>query len=106
MTTPELLDFNDAIKKCNKAPHALLGNGFSVACRPNLFNYSRLLDQANLTDRPQAREAFERLSTTDFEIVMNGLSRAAELADVYGSETLLVQFPWTGRQAEDLPTQL
>lgn len=85
MTTPELLDFNDAIGQCTKAPHALLGNGFSVACRPNLFNYSRLLDQANLTDRPQAREAFDRLGTTDFEIVMNGLFRAAELADVYGT---------------------
>lgn len=85
MTTPKLLDFTDAMKQCKKAPHALLGNGFSVACRPNLFNYSRLLDQANLADRPQAREAFDRLGTTDFEIVMNGLSRAAELAEVYGT---------------------
>ncbi|MCC5821657.1 MAG: DUF4917 family protein [Phycisphaerales bacterium] len=94
MTTPELLDFNDAIKRCNKPPHALLGNGFSVACRPNLFNYSRLLDQANLADRPQAREAFDRLGTTDFEIVMNGLSRAAELAEVYATSdaTLAARF--------------
>lgn len=85
MMTPELLDFSDAITQCNKPPHALLGNGFSVACRPNLFNYSRLLDQADLAARPQAREAFDRLRTTDFEIVMNALARAAELAEVYGT---------------------
>lgn len=80
-----LISFDEAIQHCGKAPHVLLGNGFSVACRPQLFNYSRLLDQADLNDHPHAREAFRRLHTSDFEMVMDGLSRAAMLTDVYGS---------------------
>lgn len=81
---PEVLTFEQAIERTEgRGRHALLGNGFSIACRPDIFTYGRLLDRADLTERPEARAAFDRLDTTDFELVMNGLTRAATLADVY-----------------------
>jgi hypothetical protein len=84
MIASELLTFDKALTKATSPTHVLLGNGFSVACRPDIFTYDQLLDRADLTKRPAARAAFDRLATTDFEIVMNALTRAADLAEVYG----------------------
>lgn len=81
---PDVITFEEAIRRTEgRGRHALLGNGFSIACRPDIFTYGRLLDRADLTGRPEARAAFDRLGTTDFELVMNGLTRAAALAEVY-----------------------
>lgn len=67
-------------------PHVLLGNGFSIACRPECFTYDALLDEATF---PQAsldvREVFGLLGTSDFEKVIEVLRLAAGLADVYAT---------------------
>lgn len=85
MAPARLSTFEEALESALDPNHVLLGNGFSIACRPNIFRYDRLLDQADLSARPQARVAFDRLATTDFEIVMHALSRAAVLAEVYAT---------------------
>ncbi|MFN3243686.1 MAG: DUF4917 family protein [Planctomycetota bacterium] len=64
--------------------HALLGNGFSRACRDDIFAYDALFEQADFAGLSvHARAAFATLKTTDFEAVMTALRHAAELVRLY-----------------------
>jgi hypothetical protein len=47
----ELMSFSDAIarSRSNGKPHVLLGNGFSIACRPDIFVYGKLFEQADFS---------------------------------------------------------
>lgn len=65
-------------------PKLLLGNGFSRACRNDIFSYDSLFESANFGAlRPEARAVFDALNITDFEIVMKALLDAATLVRVY-----------------------
>jgi hypothetical protein len=68
----------------SKPKHVLLGNGFSRACRDDIFAYDALFDRANLAQlSARAAAAFEALRTTDFEVTMRALRQAASLVEVY-----------------------
>jgi hypothetical protein len=69
-----------------KKPHLLLGNGFSRAWRDDIFSYESLFTRADFGDIPLAELAFAALDTTDFEVVMDALQKAAQLISVYASE--------------------
>jgi hypothetical protein len=90
-----LMSFADSISLASekhKKPHVLLGNGFSRACRDNIFSYKKLLETANFKNIPKARKAFDKLQTTDFEVVMNSLRSAHTLMRLYsGRETALAK---------------
>lgn len=82
----EVISFQDAIASFNSVSpkHALLGNGFSRACRNDIFAYEKLFEQADFTRLSAfARQAFDALGTTDFELVMEALKRAAVLLRLY-----------------------
>jgi hypothetical protein len=82
----ELLTFAQAIEKSERYPkrHALLGNGFSIACRPNIFLYGRLFERADFSSLSIAvREAFQLLNTSDFEKVIKVLRDAATVLAAY-----------------------
>lgn len=80
----KLLTFDEVLKSANKKPHALLGNGFSRACRDDIFAYDALFDRADFKSlSPHARQAFDELGTTDFEAVMRALRHAAALVTLY-----------------------
>lgn len=73
----------DDARGCTKL-HLLLGNGFSIACRPNIFVYKRLFEQADFTAlSPSVRGAFAALGTQDFERVIKALRDAAALLAAY-----------------------
>lgn len=83
----KLLTFAEAIKASESYPkrHLLLGNGFSIACRPDIFVYGKLFEQADFsTLSKSARESFSALNTNDFERVIRALNDAAALAEKYG----------------------
>lgn len=64
--------------------HLLLGNGFSIACKKDIFTYGTLFERADFRNlSPNIRRAFELLQTTDFEEVMKALGEASELVDLY-----------------------
>ncbi len=79
--------FAKALEKASdgdKKPHLLLGNGFSRACKDDIFAYSALFDRADFRDlSPFCPKAFESLKTTDFEVVMRALRMAVELVRLY-----------------------
>lgn len=85
---PELLTFEQAIGQPHLPGkrHLLLGNGFSISCRPDIFRYGKLFEQANFADlSPNAKESFARLGSMDFELVIRTLRDGAALADLYGA---------------------
>lgn len=71
-----LLTFEAAIKDAQKYKkrHLLLGNGFSIALRPEIFQYRKLYEQADFSKlSPAAKRAFKELDTQDFERVIKAL---------------------------------
>lgn len=89
-----VLTFAEAIDASAGYPkrHLLLGNGFSIACRPDIFVYEKLFEQADFSIlSSSAKAAFEALKTTDFERVIKALRDAAALAMLYGACTAQVQ---------------
>lgn len=83
-TAPVLITFEEALRQAeNQRKHVLLGNGFSRACRNDIFAYEALFDRADFRAVPRAEAAFHALGTTDFEKVMNALRAAARLATIY-----------------------
>jgi hypothetical protein len=86
-----LLDFaaaiQDAVARYGRAPHVLLGNGFSRAFRDDIFAYNALFDRADFAQlSPSARKAFDVLGTSDFETVIRALRRGADLLHLYGAD--------------------
>lgn len=81
------LTFEKAIENSQhyKKRHLLLGNGFSIACRHDIFMYQRLFEQADFSKlNPSARQVFADLETADFEHVIKTLRHAARLLNAYG----------------------
>jgi len=79
--------FHDALRDAQRynRRHALLGNGFSIACRPNIFAYGKLYEQADFTKiSSTAKFAFSALGTQDFEKVIKALGDAKKILVAYG----------------------
>ena len=99
------MDFQSALADAGgNKPHLLLGNGFSRACRNDLFAYDALFDRARDNLSPTAMAAFKALQTTDFEVVMRALRQAAALARAHGQEydTLVKHFNTDANSVREL----
>ena len=79
----EILTFQDALDSTTGSLHLLLGNGFSRACRNDLFAYDALFETAKDKLHPRVMDAFKALDTTDFEKVMRALQEAKSLLKAY-----------------------
>jgi hypothetical protein len=86
--TFQLISFEDALKKASTLgkKHLLLGNGFSIACKPDIFSYGSLFQEAKKTMSPQLASIFETLKTQDFEEVIRALQKSATIVGVYKPE--------------------
>jgi len=84
----KLLTFADAIEQSRrfKKRHLLLGNGFSIACRSDIFTYGSLFEQADFSSVPRLPAVFDAVGTTDFEHVIRMLEDASRIVPVYTSE--------------------
>lgn len=66
--------------------HLLLGNGFSIACRPQIFLYGKLYENADFSKlSATAKFAFEALGTQDFERVIKALRDGQKILKAYGA---------------------
>lgn len=89
-----LLTFSQAIHDSNgyNRRHVLLGNGFSIACRPHIFAYGKLFEQADFSKlSPTAKYAFGALETQDFEKVIKALRDASKIVESYGAPSEFVE---------------
>lgn len=85
-----ILTFENAIEDSDrfKKRHLLLGNGFSIACRPDIFTYGSLFEQADFSSIPRLPAVFKAIGTTDFEHVIKMLEDASRVVPVYSSEAI------------------
>lgn len=81
----DVVSFASAMKSLEgaKKRHLLLGNGFSIALRPDIFTYGSLYENADFSAAPHVRKLFEALRTQDFEVVIKHLQDAAKVVEVY-----------------------
>lgn len=86
MPAPKLLTYAEVLDRAISGRHLLLGNGFSIACKPDLFRYDRLFDRADFSGEARAKKAFQKLKTTNFEAVIRALRDFASLAELYVGE--------------------
>lgn len=90
----DMLTFEEALKDSERftTRHALLGNGFSIACRPSIFLYGKLYERADFSGlSPYVKNVFEALSTQDFERVIKALRDTREVIRVYrGTDRALI----------------
>jgi len=78
-----MLSFHEALSIAESKKHLLLGNGFSIALRPDIFRYDTLFEQADFSGYPHLREVFSVLGTTDFEEVVKALESGASVLPYY-----------------------
>lgn len=63
--------------------HLLLGNGFSIACRADVFHYGSLFAQADFSLAPAVASVFNALGTQDFEAAIRALESAVRVLPAY-----------------------
>jgi hypothetical protein len=63
--------------------HLLLGNGFSIACRADIFHYGSLFAQADFSRAQEVKEVFDSLKTQDFEVAIHALENASKILPAY-----------------------
>jgi hypothetical protein len=78
-----LHSFQEALKKAGHKKHILLGNGFSIALKPDIFSYGSLYSKADFSAVPHAEEVFNALETQDFEAVIRLLVDMAKILKCY-----------------------
>lgn len=85
-----IFTFDDAIEHSTrfKKRHLLLGNGFSIACRPEIFTYGSLFEQADFSSAPRLPAVFKAVGVTDFEHVIRMLDDASRVISIYSREPL------------------
>lgn len=83
--TLKVLKFSAALKKAEAygKKHLLLGNGFSIACKPNIFAYGSLFEEAEKTMSKELAAIFVAMGTRDFEEVIRALQHAAAIVSEY-----------------------
>ncbi|MEH6809003.1 MAG: DUF4917 family protein [Hyphomonas oceanitis] len=86
---PRISTFDEAIADSAQFTkrHLLLGNGFSIGCRAEIFHYASLYAQADFSAIPEVQQAFEVLGTQDFEVVIRTLEAASKLLPFYAPES-------------------
>ena len=103
----KLLSFDEALtlaEQCGKK-HLLLGNGFSIACRPDIFAYGSLFEEAKKTMSKELVAIFAAIRTQDFEEVIRALQHAAAIIFAYNQKLTRTMARMTG-DADKLKTDL
>lgn len=82
---PNIISFEEAIADSSQFSkrHLLLGNGFSIDCRSDIFHYASLFGEADFDGMSEARRVFDALKTQDFELAIKSLENGSKILPVY-----------------------
>jgi hypothetical protein len=85
MPAVQVLSFDAAMRKIAGVSkrHLLLGNGFSIALKPDIFSYGTLYENTDFSAAPLIPPLFSTLATQDFELVIRHLLDAAKVLSIY-----------------------
>lgn len=86
---PMVMSFSDAIADSERYSkrHLILGNGFSIGCRADIFHYESLYGKADFSATPEAVGVFDALETQDFEVAIRALERASVIVPLYVADS-------------------
>lgn len=83
----KLLSFGEALEKASQSGsknHILLGNGFGIAFKQDIFSYKALFKEADFSKAsPEIKLVFEAFNTQDFEFVIQKLKDTALVLRTY-----------------------
>lgn len=85
----KILTFEEALNRSsnNSKRHLLLGNGFSIACKPDIFQYGKLFERADFTSfSPAVKKTFQSMATEDFEKIIKNLQDASKVLEAYNHQ--------------------
>ncbi|MBO9655184.1 MAG: DUF4917 family protein [Agrobacterium tumefaciens] len=82
-----MLSFEQAVEDSTRFSkrHLILGNGFSIALKPEIFLYGSLFKKADFSRAPRLPGVFASLDTQDFEFAIRSLETSAKIASIYGA---------------------
>lgn len=85
---PDVITFADAIANSErfKKRHLILGNGFSIGCRAEIFHYASLFGEADFSAVPEVEVVFDALGTQDFEVAIRALENSSALVPIYAPD--------------------
>ena len=85
---PEIITFADAITDSEqfRKRHLILGNGFSIGCRAEIFHYASLFEEADFSAVPEVEAVFGALGTQDFEVAIRALESSSALVPIYAPD--------------------
>lgn len=83
MADSRIYTFEECLAEAGARKHILLGNGFSIALKPDIFSYGSLFSKADFSKIPHAAKLFEALQTEDFEAVIRLLVDMAKILGAY-----------------------
>jgi hypothetical protein len=90
----DIIDYQKALDaNQSNERHILLGNGFSISCRSNIFSYKRLWEEAEKNGSLKSTlNVFKSLNTADFERVIRSLRDTSKTLSAYpGAPSELVK---------------
>lgn len=93
MGSKELKTYNEVIqhlKKENRSKHLLMGNGFSMSYDSGIFSYKALSKFIYELKDKELHQLFDILNTNNFELMMQQLNNAAQIASVFGVDKVVV----------------
>lgn len=93
MDITNLPTYDEIIKKLNRAnrtKHLLFGNGFSMSYDSTIFSYNALSNFIQNIDDDLLKKLFSRLTTKNFETIMQQLDSFAEIAATFSADSTLV----------------
>lgn len=96
----DLLSFDEALKDAGDKKRILLGNGFSIALRPDIFSYSSLFENADFSEASHIPSLFEAIGSKDFEAIIRLLVDMTKILQAYGD----VPSTFINQVAEDANT--
>jgi hypothetical protein len=102
-----VISFSDALARSEqfRGRYLLIGNGFSIACKPDIFTYGSLYDRANFDGMPEVRAVFERLGTRDFEQVIQALQTSATVVPLFDGRIDTAMIRRSAAQLKELLVQ-
>lgn len=89
----QIISFEDALKNAGDKKHLLLGNGFSIALKPDIFSYASLYDECKKQKciSKEVSELFKKFNTRDFEIIIRALNDTAKVLTVYSKSSKIAK---------------
>ncbi|MDQ3234419.1 MAG: DUF4917 family protein [Pseudobdellovibrionaceae bacterium] len=95
----EIVPFQEALRRSEKQKrHLLLGNGFSVGLRPDIFSYRSMTEKSKHLS-PELQKAFNALQTVDFEEVIRDMETSAKICGIYAVSNNFAELAKELRQA-------